>query len=81
MADLPAPPTNIRIIDQVMTDIPRKTAPPLLVIAGPLRSVRVTKSNVFVVNDRIRIPIRKPISANLVTINAFLEAATALGLE
>ena len=44
-------------------------------IAGPVGSVSVMKSNVFVLNDRIRIPIRNPISANLVTIKAFFESS------
>ncbi len=48
-------------------------------IAGPLGSVRVIKSIVPVLNDKIKMPIRKPRSANLVTINAFFDALTAEG--
>ena len=49
------------------------------VIADPAGLVREIKSNVFVLNDKIRIPIRNPRSANRVTINAFFEALTADG--
>src|ERR1035437_5985854 len=77
MADLPAPPMKTRIMDQVMVDKPRNTIPPPCIMAGPCGFVREIKSKVPVVYDRIRIPMRKPRSANRVTIKAFLEAATA----
>ena len=81
IADLPAPPINMKISDQVKTDKPMNVAPPVPTKAGPLGSTRVWKSNVPVLNDKIRIPIRKPKSAKRVTINAFFEAATALGFS
>jgi hypothetical protein len=79
MADLPTPPINTKIIDHVITESPRKPIPVPWVIADPVGLVREMKSNVFVLKDKIRIPIKKPRSANLVTINAFLEALTADG--
>jgi len=51
------------------------------IMAVPFGSVSEIKSKVFVLNDNIRIPIRKPRSANRVTINAFFEALTAEGFS
>jgi len=51
--------------------------PPFKAIAGPSGFVRARKSNVFALKESISMPIRKNISANLVTIKAFLAAATA----
>jgi hypothetical protein len=79
MADFPAPPIKMNISDQVRTESPIKVAPPVCVMAGPVGLVSVRKSKVLVLNDRIRIPIRNPRSAKRVTMNAFLDAATALG--
>ena len=81
MADFPTPPINTKIIDQVIMERPRK---PILVpcrIAVPEGLVRDIKSNVFVLNDKMRIPIRNPKSANLVTMNAFFDALTADGFS
>jgi hypothetical protein len=79
IADLPTPPINTKIIDHVITERPRNAIPLPCAIAVPVGLVRVMKSNVFVLNDKIRIPIRNPRSANRVTINAFFEALTADG--
>ena len=80
MADLPAPPMKIKIIDQVMVDNPMNMIPVPVVNAGLFGPVRVRKSKVPVENDSIKIPIRKPRSAKRVTIKAFLEAETAESL-
>ncbi len=59
MADFPAPPMKMKIIDQVIVDNPRNRILPPCNKAGPFGSVSVIKSKVPVVNERIRIPIRK----------------------
>jgi hypothetical protein len=70
---------NTKIIDHVIIESPRNPIPAPCEIAEPVGLVRDIKSKVLVLNDNIRIPIRKPRSANLVTINAFFEALTADG--
>src|SRR5450759_3750056 len=77
IADLPTPPINTKIIDHVIMERPRNAIPPPWAMAVPVGFVRVIKSNVLVLNDKIRIPIRKPRSAKRVTMNAFFEALTA----
>jgi hypothetical protein len=72
---------NTKIIDHVIVDIPRNMMPCPDVKAGLFGPVRVRKSKVPVVYERTSIPIRKPRSANRVTINAFLLAATAESLS
>src|SRR5689334_22757373 len=79
MADFPAPPMKMRSIAQVVTDKPMNTAPDVCAMTGPSKLVSVIKSNVLVLKERIRIPTKNPKSAKRVTMNAFLEAATADG--
>ena len=79
MADLPAPPIKISTIAQVMAEIPIKLNPAAFANMLVPGSVSLAKSKVPVTNDMIRIPIRKPRSAKRVTMNAFLDAATAEG--
>ena len=48
--------------------------------ASVSRCISILKSKLWASNPSISMPTRKPRSANRVTMNAFLEAATAAGL-
>ena len=66
-------------ITQVIVEIPINDNPAILLIAVLSGPSKVVKSNVLVKYESRSIPTRKPKSANLVTINAFYDAATADG--
>ena len=59
---------------QVMAEIPMKLIDAALAKIVVPGSVSLAKSKVPVTNESIKIPIRKPKSANRVTINAFFSS-------
>ena len=91
MADLPIPPTNIRIIAHVSTEPPMKVAPRVeastlvgcelsimkLNAEAPPRGPSAGVCDTY--HESTRIPISMNRSAKRVTINAFFEADTAEG--
>src|SRR5450432_2129481 len=85
IADLPAPPANTKTSPQVNADTPKKDALPIAIDQDDCAlvnlSISIPTSSVSALNAKMRIPIKKPRSAKRVTINAFLEAATAEGLS
>ena len=84
IALFPAPPTNTNAAPHVNAEAPRNVEAAAALNSfdsGEVNlSINVEKSNVPPLNDNIRIPIKNPRSANLVTINAFFHSSTALGL-
>src|SRR5689334_4671043 len=83
IALFPAPPMNTRQTPHVNAETPRKdevTAVFNSLDPGEVnRWIIVLKSKVPEQNERIKMPIKKPRSANRVTTNAFFDAATADG--